>query len=91
MTRSQSVHVRALLRASQAVGGTDALAAYLHVSKSEVASWMNGTSETPLRIFLKVVDFLMERQLAGVRSGRGVGKALQRHIDAVEGVNVLPF
>ena len=91
MTRSQSVHVRALLRASQAVGGTDALAAYLDVSRRELASWMNGMTETPLGIFLKVVDFLMERQLAAVRSGRGAGKALKRHIDVVESVNVLPF
>ena len=48
-------------------------------------------TETPQGIFLKVVDFLMERQLVAVRSGRGAGKALKRHIDVVEGVNVLPF
>ena len=54
----KSVHVRALQRAAQLVGGRDRLAQHLKVRVSHVDAWMSGKRATPPGIFLRVVDLI---------------------------------
>jgi hypothetical protein len=54
----KSVHVRALQRAAQLVGGRDRLAQHLKVRAVLLDAWMSGKRETPPGIFLRVVDLI---------------------------------
>ena len=58
---SQSVYTCTLARAANVIGGPEALAEYLEVRPIHLHAWMNGTYETPTDVFLKAVDFLLER------------------------------
>ncbi len=63
MAPTVSVHVSALSRAAELLGH-DALAGYLGVRSTHITAWMSGQIEVPSDVFLKVVDFLMEYDLA---------------------------
>ena len=53
-----SVHVEALRRAAEILGGKAQLRAWLHVSMSQLDAWMRGSGRPPSYVFLKVVDLI---------------------------------
>ena len=67
MAVSKTVHMRALRRAAQILGGVEALRAYLQVSMSQLTGWLYGETRVPDAVFLKVVDLLSEQQIAALR------------------------
>jgi hypothetical protein len=54
-------YARALERAAEIAGGVDELAAKIGVSKVFLRACITGYQPTPIPLFLKVVDFLLER------------------------------
>lgn len=59
MTPSQAVYLRSLVRAAEVVGDMELLAEFLGVQPKQLALWMSGVVQTPVDVFLKVVDLLM--------------------------------
>ena len=51
-----------LHQAARAEGSTQALATRLHAPEPTLLRWMDGRAQTPLRAFLAVLDFLMQRE-----------------------------
>lgn len=71
MSPSQAVYMRALLRATQLVGGNlDLLAVFLDVSPKQVTLWMSGVVQMPDDAFLKVVDLLMDQRDSATREAQ---------------------
>ena len=64
-----TVYSRALARAAEILGGSEALGAHLQVHSAQVEVWMSGLEAPPQHIFLKVVDLLSERNLTELRRG----------------------
>ena len=64
-----TVYSRAIMRATEILGGTPALGAYLRAPSAQVLRWMNGVEVPPQHVFLKVVDLLCERDLTELRGG----------------------
>jgi hypothetical protein len=54
-----TVHTRVLHRACQVLGGIDALAKHLGVSRMTAHRWLDGEEEPPASIFLKAVDLIL--------------------------------
>jgi len=69
MAVSKTVHVRALRRAAQCLGGVEALRAHLQVSMSQLAGWLYGETHVPEAVFLKIVDLLSEQEINALRQG----------------------
>jgi hypothetical protein len=65
--RQPPTYSRALGRAAEIAGGIDALAAKLDVAPILVRSWISGTLEVPIPVFLTVVDLLMDNELRQMR------------------------
>jgi hypothetical protein len=63
----KTVYSRALVRAAQILGSTEALRAHLNVSMSGLALWMQGYARPPDHVFIRVVDLLAERELKELR------------------------
>jgi hypothetical protein len=63
----QTVYARALSRAAQILGGSEALRAYLNVSMRGLAMWMQGGARPPDHVFLRVVDLLTEHDLKALQ------------------------
>ena len=55
---SSRVHVRTLEKAAHVLGGQAELAAYLHVTRAELAAWMEAKKTLPTSIFITVVDVI---------------------------------
>jgi hypothetical protein len=55
---ADTIYTRALGRAAQAQGSTQALASYLHVPENTLLRWMAGRAQMPLQAFLKLVELL---------------------------------
>ena len=51
-----------LHQAARAEGSTQALATRLHAPEPTLLRWMDGRAQTPLRAFLAVLEFLMQRE-----------------------------
>ena len=51
-----------LQQAAQAEGSTQALATRLNAPEPTLIRWMTGRAQTPLRAFLAVIDFLMQKE-----------------------------
>jgi CheY-like chemotaxis protein len=65
------LHIKALERASAVKGGIAKLAAYLAVSESTLALWMKGKATLPAAMFEKVLDVLLDGDMAALTgSGR---------------------
>lgn len=62
-----TVHVRALERAAELLGGRDALEVYLGVTPVKLGLWMRGSIEPPGHVFLRVVDLLLEHDVTFIR------------------------
>jgi len=58
------VYLRTLQRASQIVGGEQALALHLKVTPSHLALWLKGLEEPTTEAFLRAVDLVSEHELA---------------------------
>jgi hypothetical protein len=54
------VYSRALLRASELVGGRDKLARVLSVPRPEIDKWIAGEAKPPREVFLRVVDLILD-------------------------------
>ena len=54
------VYARTLRRAANMVGGIDALAARLNVSREDLVHWTQGTRRAPPTVFLQAVDIVLK-------------------------------
>jgi hypothetical protein len=54
-----TVYSRTLQRASEVLGGPQALADYLHVDVAELRRWIDARSQPPLDVFLRAVDIVV--------------------------------
>jgi len=63
-----TLHYLAMHRAVELLGGPDALAALLEVSPRVVNRWMNGTLDIPQRVFLRVVDIVLEKEICALQT-----------------------
>src|SRR5438105_14146528 len=61
-----TIYTQALRRASDAEGGSAALASVLNVPQGTLERWMSGRAQTPLRAFLKVLERLTVHETSGV-------------------------
>lgn len=52
------IHTRTLEKAAQILGGQAELAEYLHVTRGDLAAWMEGRSELPTSFFISAVDVI---------------------------------
>ena len=59
--KRMSVQARALHRASAAIGGLAALAAYLRVSDEHIREWMFDVGSPPNGVFLRVIELLLDQ------------------------------
>ncbi len=71
----QNVYSRALVRAAELLGSTEALSAYLDVSLRRLERWMDGRERIPQDVFLKVVDLYAERQLEHLQDRQDMAKS----------------
>jgi hypothetical protein len=55
-----SVYSRALLKATDLVGGREQLAKLLHVPKADLDSWIADEAKLPRDIFLRIVDLILD-------------------------------
>jgi CheY-like chemotaxis protein len=60
------LHIKALERASAVKGGIAKLAAHLAVSESTLALWMKGKATVPASVFEKVLDVLLDGDMAAL-------------------------
>ena len=60
------LHIKALERASAVKGGIGSLATFLGVSESTVALWMQGKATLPAPMFEKVLDILLDGDMAAL-------------------------
>jgi len=63
---ADTIHTRALARAAEAEGSTQALAGVLHVPENTLMRWMSGRAQMPLRAFLRLVELLSQHEKNGV-------------------------
>lgn len=68
-----AVRIDALRRATQALGGADALATKLGVSVLQLQRWMDGGETIPTEIFLLAVDLIESNSWPGNGHGRPEG------------------
>ncbi|HWI97378.1 MAG TPA: hypothetical protein VNU96_00075 [Burkholderiales bacterium] len=47
-----------MLQALDIAGGLQALARHLHVPKKQLGSWLDGDTETPPAVLVRVINFL---------------------------------
>ena len=59
--KRMSVQAKALHRASAAIGGLAALAAYLKVSDEHIREWMFDVGSPPNGVFLRVIELLLDQ------------------------------
>jgi hypothetical protein len=62
------MHMQALRRASDILGGSPQLRGYLKVSAFALGLWMSGQAPPPTEIFLKIVDLIVERDVSDLKS-----------------------
>lgn len=60
------LHIKALARASAVKGGIGSFAVFLGVSESTVALWMKGKATLPAAMFEKVLDILLDGDMAAL-------------------------
>jgi len=79
-----TVQARALHRACDAIGGVQALARYLRVPSADVREWMFNVGTPPNRVFLRVVDLLLdEGQVLSAQLGEGQALSVQNDIGPI--------
>ena len=65
---ANAMHMQALRRASEILGGSPQLSGYLKVSAVALGIWMSGQAVPPTEIFLKVVDLIVEHDVSDLKS-----------------------
>lgn len=55
-----TVYSRALLRATELLGGREKLARVLRVPVAEIDKWIAGAAKPPREVFLRVVDLILD-------------------------------
>ena len=83
----QALYIRVLEQTANTLGDRDALAVFLNVAPSFVASWMNGSAPIPPGVFLACVDHLIDWQFAYVRDllfdeTKGTGQSQESSAEA---------
>jgi hypothetical protein len=73
---ADTLYTRALVRAAEIHGSTQALASVLRVPENTLLRWMAGRAQMPLQAFFKVVEIISadERKHAPVAPAAGTGK-----------------
>jgi hypothetical protein len=74
---ADTLYTRALVRAAEIQGSTQALASILHVPENTLLRWMAGRAQMPLQAFLKTIELIAadERKQAPVpRADAATGK-----------------
>jgi hypothetical protein len=61
------IHIRALKRAAQILGGEEQLRLYLGASEVDFSSW-NSLQELPRNVFLRLVDIITEEEVRNVKA-----------------------
>jgi hypothetical protein len=61
------IHMRAVQRATEIAEGVTPLAMYLEVPPVMIAAWIQGTSEVPPAVFLKVVEIIVDHAAPRMR------------------------
>jgi DNA-binding transcriptional regulator YdaS (Cro superfamily) len=61
------IYMRAVQRAADIAGGVTPLAMYLEAPPPLVTFWINGTSEVPPRVLLKIVEIIIDYDGSRVR------------------------
>jgi hypothetical protein len=59
LERPATVYSRTLQRASEILGGPEALARHLRVEQNELARWIDGRAPPPIDVFLLAVDVVV--------------------------------
>jgi hypothetical protein len=54
------IHMRAVQRATEIAEGLARLAVYLDVPPALIVAWIDGRSEVPIPMFLKVVEIIVD-------------------------------
>src|SRR3954463_14319307 len=67
---ADTLYTRALIRAADSQGSTQALASLLRVPENTLLRWMSGRAQMPLQAFLKLVDMLSEQEKADLAASR---------------------
>ncbi|HEX6690456.1 MAG TPA: hypothetical protein VF110_04840 [Burkholderiales bacterium] len=62
--KRMSVQAKALHRASAAIGGLAALAAYLKVPDGHIREWMFDVGSPPNGVFLRVIELILDQPAA---------------------------
>jgi len=60
-----TIYTRALERAAEAQGSTQALAGLLRVPENTLLRWMSGRAQMPLQAFLKLIELLVQFEKSG--------------------------
>jgi hypothetical protein len=63
---ADTIYTRALGRAAEIQGSTQALASLLRVPENTLLRWMSGRAQMPLQAFLKLIELLSQNDRAGV-------------------------
>ena len=71
---ADTIHTRALARAAETEGSTQALAGVLHVPENTLMRWMSGRAQMPLRAFLRLVELLSQHEKKNGGEPQGNGK-----------------
>lgn len=67
-----TLHARALQRAAELKGGAKPLALHLGVSESRLALWLDAKATLPPQVFDKVLDVLLDADVAALKAGAPV-------------------
>lgn len=62
---AETIHTRALARAAEIEGSTQALASLLRVPHNTLLRWMSGRAQMPLRAFLHTIRLLVQHEVGG--------------------------
>ena len=81
---ADTLYTRALIRAAEIHGSTQALASLLRVPENTLLRWMGGRAQMPLRAFLKVIEIISEDERKhapdGPPASAGAGEKVRFHI-----------
>ena len=67
---ADTIYTRALARAADIQGSTQALAGVLRVPENTLLRWMAGRAQMPLQAFLKLIELLVQHEKSGQGEAR---------------------
>ena len=75
---ADTLYTRALVRAAEIEGSTQALASVLHVPENTLLRWMAGRAQMPLQAFLKTIELIAEDERKQAPSPRAGGPSADK-------------